>query len=190
MFVCSPKGMWLILACCLGIGCTSLPEPKLTKIDPAVPQNWSDPSTSYSRVRPWLADFRDEQLQALIKEAQDNSPGLQATALRIELAQSRLKALGVSNGPDFNTSVGTSVNHSYSRLTPDLGDYTQNFNLNFQISWEADLWNRLSNQERSAALSIEAQIRDQQASRLALAASVARAWFEAIETVSQLQLLQ
>jgi len=126
----------------------------------------------------------------LIKEAQENSPGLQATALRIELAQSRLKALGVSNRPDFNTSVGTSVNHSYSRLTPDLGDYTQNFNLNFQISWEADLWNRLSNQQRSAALSIEAQIGDQQAARLALAANVAKAWFDAIETEAQLQLLQ
>ena len=126
----------------------------------------------------------------MIKEAQENSPGLQATALRIELAQSRLKALGVSNRPDFNTSVGTSVNHSYSRLTPDLGDYTQNFNLNFQISWVADLWNRLSNQERSAALSIEAQIGDQQAARLALAANVAKAWFDAIETKAQLQLLQ
>ena len=67
---------------------------------------------------------------------------------------------------------------------------TQNFNLNFQISWEADLWNRLSNQERSAALSIEAQIGDQRAARLALAANVAKAWFEAIETEAQLQLLQ
>ncbi len=190
MFSCSPKGKWLILACCLGIGCTSLPEPTPTKLEPTVPQNWSDPSASYAEVRPWLADFRDEQLQALIKEAQENSPGLQATALRIELAQSRLKALGVSNRPDFNTSVGTSVNHSYSRLTPDLGDYTQNFNLNFQISWEADLWNRLSNQERSAALSIEAQIGDQQAARLALAANVAKAWFDAIETEAQFQLLQ
>ncbi|MDG2198736.1 MAG: efflux transporter outer membrane subunit [SAR324 cluster bacterium] len=167
-----------------------MPEPTPSKLDPTVPQNWSDPSASYAEVRPWLADFRDVQLQALIREAQEKSPGLQAAMLRIELAQSRLKVLGVSNRPDFNTSVGTSVNHSYSRLTPDLGDYTQNFNLNFQISWEADLWNRLSNQERSAALSIEAQIGDQQAARLALAANVAKAWFDAIETEAQLQLLQ
>lgn len=178
-------GGWLFWA----VGCSSLPEPTPTSLQPQVPETWSQSAGATSPVRPWLAEFEDERLAALITEAQRNSPGLQATALRVDLARARLKAIGVSNQPDLTASTGTSVNHSYSRATPDLQDYTQSFSLNLQVSWEADLWDRLSNQERSAVLAMEAQVADQEAARLALAANVARAWFDAIEAEEQLQLL-
>ena len=63
-------------------------------------------------------------------------------------------------------------------------------NAELQFSWEADLWDKLSDTARAAVLDANALQQDLEAARLSLAANVSKAWFAAVESKLQEELSQ
>ncbi len=71
---------------------------------------------------------------------------------------------------------------------PNRRIYINNFRLGAQLSWELDLWGRLSDETRAAYKDARASLADLRGTQLAIAGSVAQAWFTLIEARQQREL--
>lgn len=184
------RPLWLGGCLLLCAGCSSLSEPQPSSVPKVAPATWSREVVATAAAQPWLQTFQDATLESLVTEALQASPNVQVAASRVKIAQTRVKALGVSDRPDVSVGAGTSLDHAYSPKTPELGDSTRSYSVNMQVSWEADLWDRLGNQERAAVLTEAARAQEYVSARLALAANIARGWYNAAEAEAQLRLLE
>jgi len=136
-------------------------------------------------IPPWLADFDDPTLHALVKEAVGENFDLNVALARVKAARARAEQEGAQRLPEFTTDF--SASRARSGLT---GTVSNTFDLGVNVSWEVDLWNRLDNAAKAAVAQVKAQEADYHMARLALAANVANAWFNAIESEQQLLLAE
>jgi NodT family efflux transporter outer membrane factor (OMF) lipoprotein len=130
----------------------------------------------------WWEGFADPQLAGLIEDALANSSDArtayfrirEARALRNQALSERLPMGNLSGGAgvqDGSQLSGTGLTGSTSRV--------ESQNLSFSPSWELDLFGRLAAVDRGAQAEYAAAALDYHATRLALAADVARGLFEA-----------
>lgn len=133
----------------------------------------------------WIADFDDPKLPALVKEAAGKSFDIEVALARVKAARARAKREGAEKLPDIDGAF--SASRARSGLT---GTTANNFDLGIDIGWEIDLWNRLDNAAKAAVAEAKAQELDYLMARLSLAANVANAWFDAIESEQQLRLAE
>ena len=73
---------------------------------------------------------------------------------------------------------------------PNRRIYINNFRLGAQLSWELDLWGRLTDETRAAYKDARASFADLTASQLSIAGAVAQAWFNLIESRQQRELAE
>ncbi len=71
---------------------------------------------------------------------------------------------------------------------PNRRIYINNFRLGAQLSWELDLWGRLTDETRAAYKDARASFADLRGTQLAIAGQVARGWFTLIEARQQREL--
>lgn len=71
---------------------------------------------------------------------------------------------------------------------PNRRVYINNYSLGAQISWELDIWGRLTDETRAAYKDAKASLADFDAARLSLAGAVTQAWFGLIEARQQREL--
>ncbi|MEO0881067.1 MAG: TolC family protein, partial [Pseudomonadota bacterium] len=64
---------------------------------------------------------------------------------------------------------------------PNRRIYINNFQLSAQLTWELDLWGRLSDQTRAAYKDARASLADLHGTQLSIAAAVSQGWFTLIE---------
>jgi len=170
----------------LSAGCTVLPvEPLET---PAAPARWSAQfPQAPGAPQHWLEDFDAPHLQALVNAALAHNHDLQAAAARVAAARARARIAGAPLLPD--AELGLDAARSKQRISGGSSSRTaSSFELEAAVSWDPDVWGRLGNAARAAAVDAEAARADYRGARLLLAADVARSWFAAIEAELQLQL--
>ena len=145
----------------------------------------------------WWAYFGDPGLDSVIRKAVDCNQNLRAAAARVEAAVQERRVAGATTLPDL--SVGTNRLRQRQNFVglpfPGLADRVlsntySNAGLTFNLSWEADLWNRLSSQKLAAEAGIGASAADRNGARLSLSGQVAKAWFAAVEAHGQVGLAQ
>lgn len=112
--------------------------------------------------------FNDPALQDLFDKALQQNPDFLIMKERIVIANSQLKVAKLALLPSFDIVADASGTH-YGKYTMDgVGNYDTNFSQNInkdqrintdispnyflggRVSWEADLWGRLSNKKRAA----------------------------------------
>lgn len=131
----------------------------------------------------WLATFNDEQLDALVREAIANNPDLRITATKVEQAEHYVRLARAALRPSVMLAGtgGAKAGGSGDVSTPLQG-------IMIGASWEPDLWGRLR-YGRNAAKSQHASVHaDFEFARQAIAATTARSWFMATETLLQRQI--
>jgi NodT family efflux transporter outer membrane factor (OMF) lipoprotein len=184
---------WIATVLCGGlIGCATPPErePLSDALPLSVPQQWQAESQALpGEPRAWLADFDSPVLDRLIAEALGGNFDLRAALARVDAARSRADIAGADLWPQVELGVDASRRKSVIETGDGTTDVTRNrYNLDGSVTWEPDVWGRLRNRSRAAALDALASEADYRAARLSLAAGVARAWFETIEAEQQLSL--
>jgi len=170
----------------LGTGCTVLPVEPLETL--TAPADWSAqfPQAPGTPQR-WLEDFDAPHLQELVASALADNPDLRAAAARVAAARARARIAGAPLLPD--AELGLDAARSKQRISGGTSARTStSFNLEAAVSWDPDVWGRLGNTARAAAVDAEAARADYRGARLLLAADVARSWFAAIEAELQVQL--
>ncbi|MCL1126566.1 TolC family protein [Shewanella surugensis] len=136
---------------------------------------------SREQVKPWQYTQNDAtkattltqlieipQLTEFIHQAMDNNPSLQQTAIALQIVYAQ-RSVEASEGLP-QSSLGTNS-------SKDEGSNTT-YNSELSISWEVDLWQRISDSIKGADMDIASSQADLQAAKDALAASIMRTWLQ------------
>jgi NodT family efflux transporter outer membrane factor (OMF) lipoprotein len=124
-------------------------------------------------VKPaWDAEFRDEALDALVREAMAYNADLRVAQARVEQAAAYLKASGATLYPQVNL---------LARGGGKMSDSSGLSGFGFFASWELDLWGRVRAGQAFAQQQYEAAQLDAEYARQSIAALVAKGWFLATE---------
>ena len=161
-----------------------------------VPEAWHGADTDAPiSGSDWWAYFGDAGLDTVIRQALDCSQSLRAAAARVDAAVQERVAAGAAELPE----LGIGSNRIRQRQNfvglpfPGLADRVlsntyNNAGLSFNVSWEADLWNRVDAAKLAAEAGIAGREADLRAARLSLSGQVAKAWFAAAEAGRQAEL--
>jgi NodT family efflux transporter outer membrane factor (OMF) lipoprotein len=126
----------------------------------------------------WWLLFEDPELNALEDEAFRLSPDARTAAARILEARATAGASVAQTFPTGDLQGNASHGHAYNIGAPSnslfpVGGTTDTETVNFNVSWEIDLFGRLAQERRAAGADLAATIFEQEGARASLAASVA-----------------
>ncbi|MDF1826574.1 MAG: efflux transporter outer membrane subunit [Verrucomicrobiales bacterium] len=135
----------------------------------------------------WLSDFQSPELTKLVHEAVERNYDLAATYARVEQAQERARIAGSDRVPSLDSGIQTTRSQNL-RGASFQSVRANSFNFSLDVSWEVDLWGRVKNLRDSQWDLVTAQSNLYEASRLSLAANVAKTAFEILESQAQIRL--
>lgn len=117
----------------------------------------------------YLTDlFNNNDLDLLIKESILKNPSVQSSLLSIQISELQVKE-----------TLGNSLPTADFNLTGDKKEGSdQNYSSDISVSWELDIWGKISDAEKIAKYSLEAQDYEHQNVIDILAANVIRNWIE------------
>ena len=181
----------LLITMTLCVGCIKTPSPHVDTQKTNTPASYTGAT---EKARPfedgWVDDFQDDNLENLILEALESNYDLQATSSRVAAAQASFQSINAGWKPLLN--LNQSDSRSKTVFNPFAGPlqsrYINRFDLGVTLAWEIDLWGRIRSQGRAALADLQASELDYMAARLSLAANVAAAWFNVIESELQVRL--
>lgn len=154
------------------------------------PQAWAN-TLEKSQLRDaqqvdWLVSFGDKRLTDLVKQATANNRDLMAASANVE----RANALAVQAGGQLKPQANLAFANSRSGSGGNSDATASNQSLSAQLSWEADLWGRISAGQQAAIASAQAAAADYKYAQHSLAAATSKAYFIAIEAGQQAAILQ
>ncbi len=161
-------------------GCVLQAPPKAEDIRPqalpnlTLPEQWSEKGGAAGAVaNGWLVEFKDPNLDSLVREAIASNPDLRVAAARVEQAAAYVKAAGATLYPQVNLLArgGGSLSGDSSGLQ-GVGIFA---------NWELDLWGRVRAGREAAQLQYVSAELDTEYARQSIAALVAKSWFLATE---------
>ena len=144
---------------------------------------------------PWWARFGDAQLDALQDQALAASPTLQAATARLDQARAAVDLSTAGLFPQVSLATRAarqriSANRPLSNYaTPNFSTVQNDFNLSFNVAYEADLWGRVRGGVESARASAQQSEADWQNVRLVLTTDLAAAYFNLRELDVELDVL-
>ncbi len=172
-------------------GCSSqLQTTTVTPVHIAAPSTWQVAnSTPIDDTEPagWVQPFDSPELSRLIEEALQHNYTLERAHLALQQARQQTILGNTSLRPlsEGKLAIGRSRAQSSSTAT-----YSSSHVLQLSTTWEADLWQRLSDQQQATLHREAASAVDLNAARLLLVAEVVRNWFQATAAGLQLKLSQ
>lgn len=187
----------LSLSAVLLSGC-ALPERTPPQLEIPVPDQFEAGSSAPGEIgSKWWEGFGDPELDAHIERALSDSPAILQAIARTEQARALADLAGADQSPQVSLGFGAGRQkltlESLGIVVPsDAGgagtqtSYRINtFDLTGNVSWELDLWGRLSAQSAAAQADFLASEANLQSVRQSIAAQTARAYFAMIEASQQ-----
>jgi len=133
----------------------------------------------------WLSSFDDEDLNKYVQAALDNNPDLLASAATLKTA---IEGVTI-NGANLWPSVSANVRRNDTDVEEDgVSTEVRTVTGTLNVSWEADIWGKLTQRRKAAVYSALAQSELYKASELSLVANVTRAWYNLVANKLQLDL--
>lgn len=140
----------------------------------------------------WPATIGGAPLLALIEEAWRGNPSLEVAAARLAQTRALADAAGAARRP----TVSAGFSSTYQRFTehglvpqPLAGTYETDNRLSVDFSYDFDFWGRHAAELRSALSQGQAALAEEQAARLMIATSMARAWVQLARQHATLDLI-
>lgn len=187
----------------LFVSCAATPPgSRLEEAGLEVPADWSTLPGADRPVDPnWLRRFDDRRLDALIEEAERNSPDLKIAASRVAQAAEQARIVASAARPTAFAGFGARRTRQNFIGFPDFGsggaggaspaeetvlqNLSNTFGPSLDITWEVDVWGRVRQGTSAAMAEAQASEMDFAAARTSLAAQIAKAWFALAETEEQ-----
>lgn len=159
------------------------------KVD--TPKNWagntSNESQSNVAIDNWVNSFNHPQLTGVINQAIANNYQFKAQGAKLAIAKTRITVANASDLPELSMSFG----QSRRKTLPNSGvNYSSSSDINLQLSYELDLWGKLSDEQEKAQLNYASELAQYQQAQLTLVADVTKAYFSLVEAKSLLALYQ
>ena len=168
----------LTLSLALLAACTTGPRYEQPKVE--LPAAWKETAPRYAEDGRWWRIYDDAQLDKLVDESFARNADLLVAAARVSEARALLAdAQGArlpvvdARGSAFRQGVSQRTATFFPGLPTQYSDYRATAN----VSWELDLFGRLSSGVAAARAEIESSEASREAVRLSLAAQVAKSYF-------------
>ncbi len=177
---CLPALASLLLASCLvGPDYAGAPAPEL----PVTWVNHMPPSSDKETLIEWWASFKDPQLNELLNRGFAANPDMMTAALAIFRAESQLRATGANLKPSVKGNFGGTNSGSYNTSTSH-----GKWNGGLSLSWSPDIWGGTRREIEAAFASLGSTHAAANATRTALASSIATTYFEWISAQESLRI--
>jgi multidrug efflux system outer membrane protein len=163
-------------------GCAAMPT--LRKANPDLPKAWPtaatlSPAQQEPRLPDWWTQFNDPTLTALIDEAFAHNSDLLLAAARVEEARAALGLREADRSPEALLGAGIERNRATEKGSfPPPNPINNNFQVNAQVTYEADLWGRYRQASAAARADLLASEYAREVIRTSLAGTVAQAFFQ------------
>ena len=125
----------------------------------------------------WVSTFGDEEFTRYAKLALENNPDIIGSAAQLKAAVEQVTITGSSIWPSLAVS-GTRT--ATDTETAGVETKLRTARAGLDISWEADLWGRLTQRKRAAAYTAKAETELYRSAELSLVANVGRAWYNMV----------
>ena len=185
-FALSPRyalaGLAVLLSACSWLKPT--PMPALDLPPPAASGPWQSASQVPTADAAWWQLFQDPVLDDLQRQLVLGNHNLQAMAALVRQAQAAVGTAQASLYPTVNANLGV----SRSENTPATVTGT-NYSLSAPVSWEVDLWGRVSGLNRAADARLQASREDLAAARLSAQSTLVQTYLSLRSADQQLAVL-
>lgn len=192
-----PANLWQTGACIAFLAACATPGPKQAlepiEADLASWASLTADEPSQPVTENWLDDLRDDVVKDVVSEALQNNNDLRATQARVRsvLNQARSTRAGLfpslSAGLNGSRSGGAPVNFNGLQFE---NPYQTNFDFGASVTWEIDVWGRLTDATRAAYLDAAARRMDYAAAQLTIAANAANGHYDLTAAKLQRQLAE
>ncbi len=186
-------GGLLVLLILLSPACTV--HKPMTDVEPpeALPETFSDGNRLPPTDRWWEA-FGDENLDRLVEEALAENLTLNMAWARLDQARQLARIAGAGRYPGLDFGFGAQRQHYGGGLPatvpPSIPETLDTFTATLTLSYQVDLWKKISNSRKAAVLDFEAGRGDLAATALTIASSVAEVWASLAAQQTGLKLLE
>jgi NodT family efflux transporter outer membrane factor (OMF) lipoprotein len=168
-----------VLSACSAVG------PNYLRPEAKVPQTFTEKGGSAPLRSNWWEEFHDPALNALVAGALDGSPDLMISQARLRQARAVQGIQDAASGPtvDFKSGVSRDRISKNSEILANLPiknvttEFT-NYQVNFDASWEVDLFGHQRRLSEGARARVEASAELVQDAQLVLVAEVVRNYIE------------
>lgn len=186
-------GLLILLVLLISPGCTV--HKPMTFVTPpeALPETFSD-GEPLPTVDHWWEALGDEDLDRLVEEALSENLTLRMAWARLDQARQLTKIAGAGRYPGLDASFSAQRQHYGGGLPPTLPptipETLDTFSATLTLSYQVDLWKKISNSRKAAVLDFEAGRGDLEATALTVASGVAELWASLAAHQVALQLLE
>lgn len=123
----------------------------------------------------WWKTYHDENLNKLVAVALENNIDLKKSAITVNKALYEANLLGQNLVPEFSGSLGASVSNNMK-----AGQTSHNYTSELGVSYEIDLWRKLSSAASAQEWEYKATQQDMDTTRLALINNVVDSYFHLV----------
>jgi multidrug efflux system outer membrane protein len=185
----------IVLALLLAViaGCAVGPNYKRPAVNsPFAFRDDNTPSNRSLADLNWWQVYRENTLQALIREAFTNNYDLRIAVTRVE--QARAVAMQARSqfvpSVDFNGAISRGRNDLFGSAFPNNAETASSALTTLNTFWEVDLWGRVRRLNESARAQFLASEQARRGVRLSLLSAVAANYFRLLELDQELEIVQ
>ncbi len=166
-----------LLAC----NSTSQVDEKLK--DLPLPQNWQDSKQALAIEHNWLSELDDPQIHRLVEKALAANHQFIMQAYSLEIAEQQLIVSGSHLWPELDLAFRSGRNKDNQ-----TDSYSNSNSVNLNLSYEIDIWGKLSDADRMSNYNYLAQKATFEQYKQQLVVNVLTTWFSVIEAEKLLTL--
>ncbi|OUS72544.1 RND transporter [Pseudoalteromonas sp. A601] len=172
----------------IGACTTQLTQQERVQQLETLPNNWQqklEQQTAGTVANDWLQQLENPQVYALVDQALKHNQSILQASYDVAIKEQQLVATGAALWPSLDLSTRTSRSKDNRPVS-----YNNASSADLALSYEVDLWGKLSAAERQANLEYLAEKANFEQSRQQLVADVVSGWFNVITAQQLLELYQ
>jgi multidrug efflux system outer membrane protein len=151
--------------------------------DLPLPQNWHDSKQALAVEHNWLSQLDNPQVHQLVKKALAANHQFAMQAYALEILEQQLIVSGSQLWPELDLAFRSGRNKDNQ-----TDSYTNSNSVNLNLSYEVDIWGKLSDADRLSNYNYLAQKSSFEEYKQQLVVNVVTTWFSVIEAEKLLTL--
>jgi multidrug efflux system outer membrane protein len=163
--------------------CSNASQVDANLTNPTLPDNWQEKKQALTVEDNWLSQLDNPQVQQLVTKALTTNHQFAVQAYALEIAEQQLIVSGSQLWPELDLSFRSGRNKDNQ-----TDSYANTNSVNLNLSYEVDLWGKLSAADQMSNYNYLAQKATFEQYKQALVVNVVTTWFRVIEAEKLLNL--